>query len=332
LYDALSLPANLHIKTLPTQTNIQFTSASLRRKNSSWGEISQYLHLVEQSSLWSETSTSFTEWLISHSLFFGIKESTLWRYLTAGRYYNQLREKLSTEQYTCPPLNQLPPQISPENIEILSKIERVVPSDFFTSLAHGVLAGSVKRAELRNIWQNFRPVLLGKTARGRGVESPKFNPINLLQKNNMTESMLFNALFSSDGQWTGVSKPDVYKVFTHIKPLYKQRPEVTVEMDAVVLIQDKATGQIMLHCIEISSIVSMQKLLSLEEQSKYCHRMWIALDKAMLPELHAIPDHVGILAIEGGLLDVVRPASNSPHTGTHTEELSNALLLKTLNH
>lgn len=321
---------------MPTTDNIKFSVASIRRRKSAWGEISHYLQVVEQTNLWSENANSFSEWMRAHSQFFEVKESTLWRYLTAGRYYNQLRERLSGVQYSYPPLEQLSSKISPENIEILSKIERVAPPNVFTPLAHNVIDGTVKRSELRRLWLNFRPVLLGKTARGRDVTPPKFNPIDLMQRNTLMESMFFNALEVSDGEWLGIEQLNIYKVFTHVKPLYKIQPKITIEMDAVILSQDKVSGQIMLHVVEVSSsnsFLTPLKLKKLEEQSKYCHRLWITVDQVnFLDQLHQIPSYIGLLTIEHNHLHVVKAATESTHIATHTEELANALLLKAINY
>ena len=88
-------------------------AALTQGQSRSWAHIGYLLDRIDQTDYWRNEAKSFTEWLKGHAESLGLKESTLWRYLTAGRYYIKLREALTGRGVSCPPLGELPdPNVS----------------------------------------------------------------------------------------------------------------------------------------------------------------------------------------------------------------------------
>lgn len=117
-------------------------AAVLRGDARTWAEIGRLLGSVEMHGLWREEAGSFTEWLRRFAQQLGKRgESSFWRYLTAGRYYIELRKQLLSRNVQCPLLQDLPERVSPENLELLSKLERVAPPDVMHNLSERVVAG-----------------------------------------------------------------------------------------------------------------------------------------------------------------------------------------------
>lgn len=116
-------------------------AALTQGQSRSWAHIGYLLDRIDQTDYWRNEAKSFTEWLKGHAESLGLKESTLWRYLTAGRYYIKLREALTGRGVSCPPLGELPDKVSPENLELLSKLARVAPDNALQRLAEQVISG-----------------------------------------------------------------------------------------------------------------------------------------------------------------------------------------------
>lgn len=185
-------------------------AALVRGKPRSWAQVGWVLDQAERTGYWEGRAQSFSEWLTSTSSKIGMKDSSLWRYLTAGRYYQKLRETLQGRNIPCPPLEKLPETISPESLEILAKIERAAPKTLFEDVGERVLCGSVTRHELREIWKTYRPVLEGRTARGRGMTAPRINPGDERQLEMQKEATALTALMSAGPEWTGIKDAQFY--------------------------------------------------------------------------------------------------------------------------
>ena len=126
-----------------------------------WTKIALIVLQVEENNFWETSHRSFTDWLVSFGQSIGLKEGSIWRYYRAGKYYQELQPLLSKNQITNPPLNELPTKVSPENIEILGKLERVMPNDIFIKLAAQVISAAITRDSLRETWLIYRPILDG---------------------------------------------------------------------------------------------------------------------------------------------------------------------------
>ena len=305
--------------------------SALRRNGArTWGQIGQLLNKVEQSGYWRNDAQSFTEWVTAQSKSFGLKKGTFFRCLTAGRYYEVLREKLVNKKNNVPPLDKLPDSVSPENLELLSKLERVTPPDLFQDLARKTLSSTITRTELRTIWQAYRPILAGRTAQGRGVSAPQFNPADRRQYASLLEAKVLTALTSRSTGWSGINSPALYEVFMQVKPESKQQSRYPFAFDAIVLIRDNPASPLVVHGIEVTSGFAPRIAAMLNDRAPFCDRLWIAVHEKTMIHQKEIPDYVGILCLSNQELHVERPTQSCAVSGTRTEELIMGLLLKVL--
>ena len=176
----------------------------------SWAHVGWLLDQVDHEKYWARDAHSFSEWLKSLAPKIGMKEASLWRYLGAGRYYQTLRKNFQGRNLPLPPLAKLPDGISAEHLEILAKLERVVSKKDFEELGERILTGSVTRAELRKLWKAYRPILRGRTARGRGMTAPRLNPADPTQSTMQKEAKALTTLMSAGPEWTGINNPQFY--------------------------------------------------------------------------------------------------------------------------
>lgn len=291
----------------------------------SWGQIGQCLIQVEQFGIWQREADSFTGWLQLNAAKFGHTESTLWRYLSASRFYEELRVRLRRDHISSPPLESLPDSISPESIELLSKLTRVAPADVVRETAERLIKGTVTRAELRAKWQAFRPVLGGRTARGRGVPTPRFNASDRAQRYSQLEGLIFTAL-SADSRWTGNPNPDLYQLVHHVQPDKMDPPRVS--FDAVAVVRQRRDDPLMLHGIEVVGAL-LGRLDIFETRAPYCDALWIAVHKEIGDiSTRTVPHYVGILRLGNQGMLVERPAIRAGLVGTKTANLAKGVLLK----
>lgn len=296
----------------------------------SWAQIGKLLDQVDHSGYWRTSSGSFTEWLKAISPSLKLKEASLWRYLTAARYYQEMHKILIDKSIAIPPLDELFDKVSPENIEILSKLSRVTPDDVFLRLAQQVVAGSITRAELRETWLAYRPVLEGRTARGKGVAVPKINPADSFQSDSMLEAQVFMALSNSGAEWTGIERPDRYELFMQVSPELSPDVRQRFTFDAVAAVRANKSAPLTFHGIEIKgSHFSRSTYELLERQTPFCDFLWVATHGGK-PEISmdSIPEHVGLMISDGNGIQVIRPARRTQQSGRHSGELAKGLLLK----
>ena len=102
-------------------------AALVQRRTSSWALIGMILDQVDREKYWARDARSFSEWMRSFAPRIGMNESSLWRYLSASRYYQKLRKDLDLGKDRS--LARLAESVSAENLELLEKLERVVPEE-----------------------------------------------------------------------------------------------------------------------------------------------------------------------------------------------------------
>ncbi|HET9100355.1 MAG TPA: hypothetical protein VFN62_08185 [Acidobacteriaceae bacterium] len=141
-----------------------------------WGVKASYLIRLDQAS--SGKSDTLTTWINEYAKRAEQKASSLWRLLSAGRYYNELRSQFRRQHLVFPSLDDPRLAASPESLEIVRKISRVAPDEVVMKAQKDAMRGSISRRKLRELWITYRPVLEGRTARGRGVPEPRFDPRN----------------------------------------------------------------------------------------------------------------------------------------------------------
>jgi hypothetical protein len=329
--------SNQKSKTLANEV-----AALLSHRPRSWVQVSWVLNQVERTEYWRGHAHSFSEWLASTAPKIGVKERSLWRYLGAGRFYQKLRRILRDGNAPCPPLEKLSETVSPEKLEMLTKLERVVPKNMFEDVAERVLSGSATQSELRQIWNTYRPVLSGRTARGRGTAKPRLDPADAWQIETQREATALTTLMAAaPEQWTGIENPQFYYTMREvilpkkvglkksvIDPKPKEGPikRPVFDMAALVRITDDS-AMIMIGVLFNSNIATAS---ALDSVASYCDRLWVALVGKEKTQLD-LPEFVGILRVDGGSLEVERPAGEAyPELGKKTGELAKALLSRVL--
>jgi hypothetical protein len=298
-----------------------------------WTELSVLLDQVDKTGYWEETANSFTDWLKSNAEKLGNKESTLWRYLVVGRYYHDLRKQFARVKLEYPPLLKLPKHVSPEKLELLSKLGRVAPKDFFEKLIYDVLDNAITRDDIREQWKAFRPALKGKTARGRRVLRPMVNLKNKDEFSSVREALIINALKAYGSNWLGKPKAKMYEVKMHVKLDPGLSRNV---LDAVILYKQDNKTDLEVHIIETMPSFLFRKNdgSKFDFLSKHCDYLWIAvsndpkdmISKSLLKSNY--PDYVGILTIDNSDISVVRKAKPCEKDYVKANELLKVLLLK----
>jgi len=298
-------------------------------ENRSWAQIGLLLDQVDHSGYWKNSSNSFTEWLKALCPSISVKEASLWRYLTAARFYKELQNTLNEIFIGSPPLDELSNKVSPENLEILSKIARVTPESVFLNLARQVIDGNITRAKLRETWQAFRPALEGKTARGKGVAVPKIDIDDSSQLVSMHEAQIFLVLSASGAKWTGIETPDCYQLFMKVSPEFPSSTSKNFIFDAVATVRANKSDSLLFHGIEIRGNIFTTSVFELLDMMKpYCDYLWIAINEDSNEMYELVPDYVGLLLAIGNSIQVLRPAQLYGQSDLHTGRLAKGLLLK----
>lgn len=300
-----------------------------------WPYVARCLDEIEKTKYWADTASSFTEWLKNNEEKLGSKESTLWRYLVVGRYYQDLQKQFLRVNLDYPPLSELPAHVSPEKLEVLSKLARVAPRDFFEELMYQVLDNTITRDDIREKWKAFRPALKGKTARGRRVLAPSVNIKNQDEYKSIQEAMIINAIKAAGSSWLSDQKPQMYEVQMHVT-LNKDDPVQQPLFPAVVLYKESKTKELEVHGLETMQHFAFNKhiLKRLERLSEYCDYLWVVKykdDPSVTPNgfvTEHYPAYAGLIMIDGSDISIVRQALACQQDYKKSNELLKALLLK----
>jgi hypothetical protein len=312
-------------------------AALAQRRTRSWALIGMTLDRVDRQKYWVRDARSFSEWLKSFALRIGMNESSLWRYLSASRYYQKLRKNLNLKGHS-PSLVMLSEIVSAENLELLEKLERVVPKKEFEEVARRVLGGNVKRSELRRLWKTYRPVLTGRTARGKGVAAPRVDPKDREQLILQTAARGLTTLMSAGPEWTGIQNPEFYRTIREVilpksvdlEPRLIYDPNKGLQyraaFDMLAVVRQSVDSAVMLFGVQIFSLIENPSALG--SIAKYCDRLWVALvGKEKIPDTVRLPKFVGILRVEVGGIKVEHKARNDyPGLGGNIGETLKELL------
>lgn len=217
-----------------------------------WGQLSAYLLDVKAREAWRSTTPSLTIWIKGCAQRLGRTEASLWRSIASGRFYRARREALSQQGVDLPDLPFVPEGVSAESLELLAKISRAAPASLLSDLELPALQGHVTRAELRRIWETYRPVLGGRNARGRNALTPKFDESDPQQRLSRAEADGLMILRRAGPTWTGHPDAVRYSIF----PLVERIPLVNgirLDIDVVVVVQPNETSALELHGVQFKT-------------------------------------------------------------------------------
>ena len=317
---------------LARANQISSALASLSNEGArSWINVSLLIIQVDELRYWQDTHNSLSDWIRTVSGPLGHKESSLWRYFTSGRYYQQLQITLDNKSITSPKLQDLSPKVSPENLEILAKLERVMPKNSFIKLAQRVINMQISRDELRLNWQAYRPILEGKTARVLRDSAPKISHANPRQKDSLTEAEILTTISPGNAPWIGPGTPAFYELFIDVRPEHLPE-EKCPTFDAVAVVRMNSSDPTEFHGVEIHSShlgLSPSKFHLLDLQHHYCDYLWLAVDSPeQIANTNLIPEYVGLIVVSGGKVDIVRRPTKTDFSSTKALALSKSLLFK----
>lgn len=328
----VAMDANVKFKT-PKQIEKELSLVE-KGEERSWGNLFLLLDSIDQTRFWLRDADSFTRWIETNALQLHTKPAMLWRILSAGRFARQVAERFKEKGIVVPSLEEMPDSISPENVEILSKLDRVTPDDTFSELSRRVFAGEVKRSELRGVWETYRPTLGGKTARGRGVVAPRLNQQDPVQYRSLMEAVILGSFQTAEPTWTGIKSPSVYKVFVHVNPDNYPVPQGRYLFPAVVVVKPPK-GRLQYHGIKFMAFFGdPSRYTGILE---YCDYLWVFNRSVSSPNIvgacddfSSLPNGIGVLEVVDGIVSVIKPACVVAGAGVKRIDLASGLLIRAL--
>jgi hypothetical protein len=267
-----------------------------------WGAAAAELLRIEESSDWNRGNSSFSQYISDLANEVEKARPTFWRLVNAGHTYNSLRSQLDPRGDTLPPLEHAPQKLSPEALVLLSKIERVAPAAVMPALNRGVMAGEISTGRLRSVWETYKPVLNGKTKRGRGTATPRFNARDKAMQGARFEAQIIADLKAQGPKWLGFT--GVPSVYTVIK---LGSAGAVSQSDAVVLFAGTNSSSLTIHAIKAATghFERLQNITS----SGIDYR-WLATPERLTgKELARVPVEIGLLVGKPGSVSVFRPAT-----------------------
>lgn len=306
----------------------------------SWWSQSLLLDAIESTGFWYRESDSFTRWLELNSHIFGVKPAMLWRRLTAGRFIRQIKEQFERSGVEIPEPEKICERVGPESVELLAKIERAIQKEAFPDLARKVFAGKVTKAELKSMWATYKPVLGGKTARGRDVPPPRLNIKDPDQYQSLMEAMSLDSLKAAGPEWAGHKKTEVYQIVLHVAPDGWKGSVFKKYLYSAIAVIKPFGKDIEYHGFTQPKLSVFTKEQAIEsDEAAFCDFLWYMLpprSSSLWAEttinrlLNSAPDFVGLVTLKDGIVEVIKRAVSTSQTGTMRDKLMSALYKRTL--
>ena len=302
-----------------------------------WHRIGVLLDEVERTQAWRESAGSLTEWVQKTAPLLGLKEASLWRFLRSRRIYDDLRRQMAARGHELPEPEALPPQVSAESLELFEKLRRAAPERVTDPIALGLVRGEVTRTQLRTLWQDYRPALAGRTARGYGVISaPRVDRRDPEVADSLGEAEALLALRGGDRAWTGTSDFDIYSVFSRVELSIRRTARVAVRrvLDAVVAVRAREGADLTFHAFEVRRRHFGEETGTwLEEVAPYVDYAWIAVIGPIEAKVVTrAPSGLGVAEIRDGQVKVRRRPERVAGSGRLSGDLAKQLLVSELRH
>ncbi|MGE4319548.1 MAG: hypothetical protein AB7E96_11690 [Deferribacterales bacterium] len=301
-----------------------------------WIELCFLLQQIRDSRYWHGQAVSISHWFRDNREIFNKPASALWRILSSGKYVGELREKLLKYEIEIPTLEKLNPKISPESIEILSKLERVLKEDMFIPLAQRVFNDDIPRAELRKIWTTYRPILGGQTARGQfsfANRIPKANYEDRKQQILFDESVAIEFMQNHFNEIIKCERPQIIQFQDRLTP-----DDINGEkhMFTGVVLVKPVKGSIVYHGFLFYTYELVYRFRTSVYEELYCNYLWLLIQpKPDEPNFYEnlfrdLPYYMGVLEINGTDFRLMREAVQCPKKPEKQEFLMSAFLERTL--
>jgi hypothetical protein len=263
-------------------------------KAAKWAVWGLMLESVFKNDIWREEAVNFTDWMKYIEYETGKNICTLWRYKGGWAHYVSSRNKLIDYKIELLDAEELS-KVSFEHIELLAKLERVAPEEVIHELYIKVFNGTIRRVDLREKWDIFKVLLGGKTARGKNVEVPKYDPNADKDTFKFLTSKVFNVIKDEFIERIGASDytpQHIHRFYVNYKIDYEVTPEIvdpvtlrikiaetkTLTLDALIVVKYNSK-KIHLHGIHRTEAkISARKVEHLKNYEKYCDYVWIVCD------------------------------------------------------
>ncbi len=289
-----------------------------------WGVMADYLIEIEQY-LDRTQRQSMTGWINDYAEKNGKQRSSIWRLLTAGKYYRYLRGKFERKGLVLPDLTDSELMASPESLEVLKKISRTEPPKL-EEIEEQTLLGKLSRKELRALWETYRPVLGKETARGRNQPEPRYRRHDERMRTAHATAGVIDAIRKSGAAWLGTDKPYIYKVLSR-KGVAELEHLADPMPDAFILHAPQPASAITIHSVLVQVEPVEQESLKNGLSVPAMDSLWIAATKeATVSTLKGFPQRSGLIQVEGEEITVMRPAKPSKGKNENQEAILRALL------
>lgn len=291
-----------------------------------WGKTASELLAIESTGSWQKTHASLSFYLSDLAKTEDKTKSLYWRLLAAGREYNQLRAKFDPQGKEFPALEESGVKASPESLELVSKIRRVAPAHVMEALERKAMRGEISRRELRTLWLAYRPVLGGKTARGR-IVAPHYDSRNQTMRRALIEANSLALLARNGPEWLGSRSPYVYRI-VHISSDDRLRYLYPSVPDAVVVFAKREKDDIELHGVEAGDLIEDNAVLDhYDPVASSVDFLWFATPRELGErDLARIPQEIGILRASADAIQVVRHAQAAESKEENKQRLLRAIL------
>jgi hypothetical protein len=225
-----------------------------------WGAVSLELNKIGQSEKWMTTHPSFTAWVKAFAQAAKVQESSLWRMISAGRYYSSLGAKVGTLK--LPNLVEISKFVTAEQFELVEKISRVASSGDIEQLLAGVLDGTLTRDKLRTRWRIYRDMATPNN--GAATITPTVAKKVVLPKTrrgaplygHSVEKLLVTLIELQPMKgWIGNSNPHFFKTYYRppiaLSGIDPSDTSFQFHPDILVLVQDSETAPLQFHIVEV---------------------------------------------------------------------------------
>lgn len=282
-----------------------------------WPELGKLFLSVEHHGLWRKTNKSFSEWVRDFARTQRKSESSHWRLVSSSRYYVQLRDYLITHGVDAPLLENLSELVSPENLELLSKIERVLPADQRLTLAKKVVLGNATRAELRDYWSYYKPLLEGRNARGN-VDIPKYEEDNPDHQQSLVKASILKELANANGKWLNNNLNANLTLVDLNLPMKSNNNKLKskgININLISTFDDADGDDFLIHGVEVIGLRSDKSMELLKFKTKHFDYFWLAVHEDFVGEIIGEPREVGVVSLnKDNQFEIKRPAIKRPVT------------------
>jgi hypothetical protein len=244
-----------------------------------WQEVAKLLITAKRDEFYKEHAKNYTQWLRLISKKVDIHEAWFWRILKAGEYYLSITETDDVDLISNSVLN-------PDKLDLLEKIGRYAPEEKREELLDRALSGNISRRELRETWNNYKPI--GANRSGRKAENEKFKPaeINPATQSVINKAIILDALKNPEWMMPGVID---HKFFSNVSFGYG-------DLAVMITRNDHVSAPVLCGV----KVLGKKDLDNLAQYKNFLDFLYVAvLDQSKLIQLAKdnLPEDIGILTI-----------------------------------